>query len=481
MSNFLFLHFRSVRQIAGVLAILAAASLVLNQCREAAAASAPGDLVDYGVAAPVGQWAWGGPAAAVDAAGRRVIVGKLWSGYDSDGQDKGLSSYLFIDVETGATQQVNPEVKGRGGVGTFLSPENKLYDTLEDQLVEVDVTAKTVRRVGTVPEGRAMTWAVDKDGTIYFAMYPESELLSFNPRTRKLTNHGLLAKEDWEQYPCLAMDGSGWVYAGIMHKRGAIIAFHPPTGERRQLLDEAKRGYVAYVEIWRGADGHVHARLSPDSRWYDLYEGRLERSAEPRTPRVAYPNSTTATWGGFPDGSRFTDSASVDPAERRALILDAGAKEPRTVAFDYVGRGARVHTLVVGPDGKIYGSTGVPLRIFRLDPETRKINDWGVGGHQGHVNQFVRQGAKLYGAVYSSGSLIEYDPARPIDNTDIVKSANPPNTSMAATRRPCGTAARWPCWPTPTASTCCWPASRTARWSAAGCSSTTPARARRRC
>lgn len=130
-------------------------------------------------------------------------------------------------------------------------------------------------------------------------------------------------------------------------------------------------------------------------------------------------------WGAFPDGSRFI---KVNPAERRAIILDAGAKEPREITFDYQGRGARVHTLVVGPDGKIYGSTGVPLRIFRLDPETGQIDDWGLGGHEGHVNQFVRQGGKLYGAVYSSGSLIEYDPAIAIDNTNLLFAPREPDS-----------------------------------------------------
>lgn len=100
-----------------------------------------------------------------------------------------------------------------------------------------------------MPKGRAMTWSLSKDGTVCFAMYPNCELLSFNARTRELKNNGPLAKEAWEQYPILAVAGAGLIYAGIMHKRASIIGFHPPTGERRQLLDKSKRGYVAYIDI----------------------------------------------------------------------------------------------------------------------------------------------------------------------------------------------------------------------------------------
>jgi acyl dehydratase len=127
----------------------------------------------------------------------------------------------------------------------------------------------------------------------------------------------------------------------------------------------------------------------------------------------------------FPDGSRLVSNMRVDVPNRVLHILEPGAEEPREVAFDYDSPGLGIYSMVAGPEGKIYGATGLPLRIWQFDPETGEMRDGGLGSHGGHVNQWVRQGDLLYGAVYSSGSLIEYDPTRPYDDAPIRESTNP--------------------------------------------------------
>jgi hypothetical protein len=377
----------------------------------------PPGFTDHGVAAPVGMSVWNGPVPALDADGRRIILIKLWAGVASP-----VSYYLLVDAETGKTIQIDPKARDSGAFCIFLSPDNRLYDTLDDTLIEFDPASRELRRIGPVPPQITMSWTWGEDGILYFGMYPNAELMSFRPGTRELTNYGPLATETWPQYPYLAVDDRGWVYAGIMHQRGNIVAFHPGTRERRPLYPEEKRGFSDGLTIWRGEDGKVYCRPDKGATWYRLYDGRAEEL--PGDPGVSRAGSATTAGppGQWPDGSRFT---TVDVANRRALVLDAGAESPREIGFEYTGARLGIWSLIGGPDGCIYGATGIPLRVFRLDPATGKMANWGMGGYGGHVNQWVGQGTKLYGAIYSSGALFEYDPARDFDDVEIGRGANP--------------------------------------------------------
>ena len=211
---------------------------------------ANGRFEDHGVAAPVGQAVWGGPVAAVDKDGRPVILMKLWvcSGTKN-------STYLFIDAKTGRYEQVDPEIDGYGAYATFLSRANKFYDTLGEHFTEVDVATRRARRVGKVPERFAMSFTEDDDGVIYAGMMPNAELVAYDPEADEVTNYGPLAEEDWPQYPHVAADDAGWVYAAIRFKRGNLVAFHPETGEKRQLIDEKDRRLAHEVLNWRARQG----------------------------------------------------------------------------------------------------------------------------------------------------------------------------------------------------------------------------------
>lgn len=389
-------------------------------------AQAPGDFANHGVAAPVGMSVWGGPVPALDGQGRRVILIKLWAGLGPH------TSYLLVDAQTGAARQIDPGLNGGGAFSTFLSPDNKFYDAIEDQFIEFDVATETIHRVGPIPRQMPMSFTIDDQGVIYAGMYPNAELLRFDPKTRELTNFGPLAEESWPQYPHLALDDAGWVYAAIRHQRGNIVAFNPRTGERRQLYPEDQRTYVDGVQNWRAVDGRAYARLGSEGAWFRLHQGEAQEApAGPESPRAVFTTTVTAP-GQWPDGSRFT---TVNVANRTALVFDAEAEQPREITFDYQSDGVRIYSLIDSSDGDIYGATGIPLRVFHFNPRDGTISNWGMAGHGGHINQWVRQGDKLYGAVYSCGSLMAFDPTRPFDDAALSSSVNPRQAHHAAEAR----------------------------------------------
>lgn len=376
------------------------------------------DIVDHGLVAPVGMPTWGpSTIATTDRDGRRFVFTKLWTG--------GNASYLFIDAETGEVQQVSPGAGGWGAYQVHPGSDGLLYDTMGSHLVAIDPATRTVRKLGEIPAGMALDFTEAPDGTVYAGIYPSATLVSYHPASGTYTNHGALNSENWPQYlRPLAIDAAGWVYGGVAIQNGQVVGLNPATGEKRSFIPEEKRAR-GNPTLHLAADGKVYAN-APGWGWHAL-SGGVAVPAEKPLPRVADKRVDT-----FPDGSRYH---KVNVPDRVMQILDAGAETPREVRFSYASTGVNIYTLIAGPDGKIHGATGIPLRVWDFAPATGEMQDRGLGGYGGHINQFVRQGDKLYGAVYSSGALLEYDPAQPYDDVAMQRSKNPRQVHFAEAAR----------------------------------------------
>ncbi len=370
------------------------------------------DCIDHGIVAPVGMTTWGNSVIATgDGEGQRIVFVKLWTG--------NVASYLFIDAETGETSQVYPEAGGWGGYNVLMA-DGIVYDTMGDSLVAIDVSTREVRRLGSFGSGTSIGGYVrggdGDDAVIYVGIYPSATLVSYRPATAEFINHGTLNDEAWPQYlrPLVIDEDSGWVYGSIGLEKGQVVGFDPVTGTKVAFIpQEARQACQPVLRV--GTDGKVYARAEGWG-WHRL-NGETAVPVESVPPEVRAPERNR-----FPDGSRIIQSRIPD---RKLFIQDADGQEVREVNFDYTSTGVPVYTLVAGPDGRIYGSTGIPLRVWSFDPDTNSLWNSGLGGYGGHINQFVRQGDKLYGAVYSGGQLIEYDPREPFDDARIDLSVNP--------------------------------------------------------
>ncbi|MFW6437854.1 MAG: hypothetical protein ACOCZ7_02465 [Armatimonadota bacterium] len=392
-----------------VASLMVLSALMLLPC--AAAQEVPPGVENHGIAAPVGMPAWGGVVAFEGPDGRNTVFIKLWAG--------GNATYLFVDAQTGETEQISPEIGGLGAYQVFHAPEhNAIYDTMGTSFIEIDLGTREIRRVGEIPGGMALSFTSDDDGVIYGGIYPSATVVAYDPTTGECTDHGAVNEEDWPQYlRPLTVDSEGWIYGGIGQATAQVVGLDLATGETRRYVPEEQRE-KGQGNVWRGTDGNVYA-TAPGWSWHMLCGGEATAVEEPPVDRVAVDRML------FPDGSRLVSDMRVDVPNRVLRIAEPGAEEPRELAFDYDSPGLGIYSMVAGPDGKIYGATGLPLRIWRFDPETGEMRDGGLGNHGGHVNQWVRQGDLLYGAVYSSGSLIEYDPSRPYDDSPILESTNP--------------------------------------------------------
>jgi streptogramin lyase len=375
-----------------------------------AKAQLPPGITDHGIAAPLGMAAWGGTMVTEDAEGNRLVFIKLWAG--------GKTSYLYINAETGEHEQLPPGEghTGSGAYSVFLSPDNKVYDTLAEWMLEIDVHTRQVRRIGQLPGGFGFSWTMSPEGVVYCALYPTATLLAYDPATDTFTDYGQIHEEEWPIYPeRLAVDDAGWVYCGIGLKATQVVGFNPATGQRRTFIPDEQREQAA-GSVFRCSDGKVYANARGWG-YHELYAGEAVAVEKPPVGADSYLRPATQ----FPDGTR----AQVDVHNRNLRILDAEGETVHEVAFDYESDGVNIYSMVAGTDGKIWGATGIPLRIWCFDPQSDQMDNWGLGNHGGHANQMVLQGDKIYGAVYSSGSLIELDVTQPVDDTNIQKSTNP--------------------------------------------------------
>ncbi len=367
------------------------------------------NVVEHGIVAPTGQGS--DPMAFVDGAGKRFIAAKVAAG--------GEKIYLFIDAETGATDQLGPDAAVEAGGTPLAGKEYVMYDGEEGNLLGIDLAERKIYRLGKYPsDGLALGRVDARDGKVYFGIYPSATLLSYDPATHTYTNHGKMLEESWPLYlRPMAVDDAGWVYGGIGMEKMQFVGFNPATGEKKTFIPEAnrKRGYTP--NLHRGADGKVYARADRYSfgnvlevyddgwGWHALSGGEATPVDEPAAP-AQEPSDLI-----YPDGSRV---ARVSIHDREAAVQDAGSATPRELQFTFNSPGVNIYSMIAGPDGKIYGSTGNPLRVWCFDPATGEMWDKGLSS-AGHMNQWVKLGNKLYGAIYSTGALYEFDPAKPFD------------------------------------------------------------------
>jgi hypothetical protein len=85
----------------------------------------------------------------------------------------------------------------------------------------------------------------------------------------------------------------------------------------------------------------------------------------------------------------------------------------RRLTYTYPAEGSHVLSLVLGPDNKVYGCAGQPLRSFCYDPVEDRFTDHGWRNENGHLNALALQRGRIFGALYGGGYLFDYDIAKP--------------------------------------------------------------------
>lgn len=328
-----------------------------------------------------------------------------------------LSGNLFlvqVDPETGEARQFDaPE--GPGAWAQVVGPDGRIYlGTWSGALIlrfDPEAPERGIEVVGKPSPTEDYIWqyAVAPDGWIYGCTYPNAKLIRFRPADAiaDVAMEDLGRMHPTEMYArSVAVAPSGHVYVGIGTTTGDLVVFDPVTKEHRSILPPGLSGAKGWstVGVATREDGSAWAEFGPNL---------IRLKGETATVVETGPNRPTM---------RLKDGRAV-AFERGAFTLTTpavagdGASQPTSVrrTFQYAGAGDRIFMLGEGPGGVVYGSTAMPLEVFRHDPAEKdkaKANEHLGAMPGGEVYSMLARGDRLYMCYYGGSVMNLYDPAR---------------------------------------------------------------------
>jgi hypothetical protein len=132
---------------------------------------------------------------------------------------------------------------GNSPYSSILSSRDKFYTLFNDYFVEFDPAKRAFTFSSkTATSQMAMAMTEDDQGTIWSASFPQSGVVSYNPKTKAFKDYGNVYEQTWSQYPRhIAADDSGWIYFGLGNTATQIVALEPATGKATPMLSDEER------------------------------------------------------------------------------------------------------------------------------------------------------------------------------------------------------------------------------------------------
>lgn len=318
-----------------------------------------------------------------------------------------------VDPDTGHARQFTAP-QGPGAWAFVVGPDERIYlGTWSGALVlrfDPRQPDKGIEVVGKPAASEDYLWQFDigKDGKIYACTYPNAKLVRFDPATDRMEDLGRM--HPTEMYArSLAVGPNGKVYVGIGTQKGDLVVFDPATGQPRSILPDGLKGAQGWstVGVSRRADGQVYAEFGSNRMRMDDEQLTVVQEAPPR-PTL-----------------KLRDGREVVAYGRGTFSL-RNPKTGETVArrFDYQGAGDMIFVLGLGPGGDVYGSTAMPLEVFRFNPRHRRSEHLGAMPG-GEVYSMLEHEQKLYLCYYGGAVMNLYDPAKPFWKFGTGNDCNP--------------------------------------------------------
>ena len=338
-------------------------------------------------------------------------------------QNAGRLFLLAVDPQTGkAEQYFSPQ--DSGGWATVLGPDQKVYlGTFGQGLILRFDPARPeqgVQVVGRPSPTESYIWqlVVGPDRRLYGCTYPSAKLVAYDPASGAMEDLGRMSAT--EMYARnLAAGADGKIYTNIGFVKPDLVMYDPATKQHRSILP-ADWQDVSGVQVMQGAGGKVYAQVShrdpktgnPVSRLYRVDNGNLLPEEQPEYPVQR-----------LRDG-RIVSEVAVGAETGQIVVRDGATNQSTSVAFRYQGEGIGIFVVGVGPEGCVYGSTAMPLEVFRYDPRQQKSEHLGnMPG--GEVYSMLEDSGKLYLCYYGGSVMNLYDPQNPVWKWGSTPDCNP--------------------------------------------------------
>ena len=329
--------------------------------------------------------------------------------YLSFGQYKAPLFLLAVNPDTGEMRQFNgPLSSEMGSWGFTIDHENRIYlgSYYHAHLLRFDPKTEKwddLGQPGGEKESFICSLTTGPDGRIWGGTYPSANLFSYDPKTGISENFGRMDPEQFYCYPTAGEDGL--IYCAIQFEKTDIVVFDPKTKSKIPLLPPEGRK-PGRVNLVKGRDGKIYAGISIAARWFCIEEGK--KLTEVTESDIPFPPK------GLSDGRQFY---LVD--NRILRVQDPATKEEKQIPLKYEASGAYIFVVGTGPDGRIYGSSMLPLRLFVYDSANQSLTNLGKASYAtGEIYSMASLDGKLYLASYPEARISVYDPKRPLQFGD---------------------------------------------------------------
>jgi hypothetical protein len=331
--------------------------------------------------------------------------GRMDTIYVSCGQYKAPLFLLAVNPDTGKMEQFNgPLPSEMGSWGFTIDHENRIYlgSYYNGHLLRFDPKTEhwdDLGRPGGQTESFICALTTAPDGKIWGGTYPSANLFSYNPKTGESEHFGWMDSDQFYCYPTAGEDGM--IYCAIRFEKADIVVFDPEKKTKTSLIPSGERK-PGRVSLIKGSEGKIYAEFSPLDRWFRIEEGtklvEVSKSVVPFPPKA------------LPDGRQFS---LLDNQTLR--IRNPLTKEEKEIRLQYEASGSYIFLVGLGPDGRIYGSSMLPLCLFVYDPESGFLANLGKAAHaDGEIYSMGALDGKLYLCSYPGARVSIYDPKKPL-------------------------------------------------------------------
>ena len=336
----------------------------------------------------------------LDAAGRDCLVAVM-------GQQAAGFTVVKIDPASGAATQVtSPDPTANFPTGALRTHDGRIYigAAYAGHLYGYDPVSERLDGLGAINlPGDTFPCNMDEDdnGVVWIGCYGSAGLTSYDPVTGAFTRHGRMDETDMYCYPYVGAGGT--IACNIKMTRPHVVVYDPVSGERRNVGPVVVTEDGGSLSLYRAGDGQLYIKSTEGGFRLNGFEAEpVDDLPDPAPPPT------------------LSDGSTADFADRETqmfhemAITHPGTGETRTIPVAYESAGSEIFLVHRGPDDNLYGSSILPLHLFRYQPESQAMDDLGVcTTATGEVYSMANMDEKLYICSYPGAMLSVYDPAVP--------------------------------------------------------------------
>lgn len=312
---------------------------------------------------------------------------------------------LQIDIDSGACRQFTCNLPGANyPTATCMSPSGRLYigSAYAGHLLCFDPVQDALIDLGAIhPEAATFPCRIDEasDGRLWIGSYPSADLTVYDPQQNAFERCGRMDDVDMYNYPLVDVDGC--IANLVRMTKPHVVLYDPTTGTKHAVGPISVKG-ESELDLIRGEDERLYIAST-------LGNFRIEDGTAVPVDALPAPRPVPH----LPDGSQF---AFTDAKEQRYKTLSIRSAEgtERQIELSYEASGSSLFYLHRGPDDCVYGSSILPLHLFRYRPQDGDLTDLGVcSTATGEAYSMANLDGELFIASYPQAKLSIYDPSRP--------------------------------------------------------------------